>query len=91
MTWGLFWLKLEPEKETKMFSVEKNVRMSPRHKNSKYPFAEMDIGDSILVPAGVEGGTIRVGVAARSYAAYSGKKFSRKTLQNGDMRIWRVS
>jgi len=64
------------------FKIEKNVP-TPTSRN-RYPFAEMEIGDSIL-------GKISMYNAARQHGRRYGRKFASRKQTNGDIRIWRVS
>jgi hypothetical protein len=79
----------------KINKVEKKVPNPVIHSKTKYPWAEMEIGDSVLIIAD-KGQTLsklkrRVGRAGRYYGQINGKKF--KTLmmreENG-VRTWRV-
>ncbi len=63
--------------------IEKNI---PAPKRRKYPFAEMDVGDSILV-LGEEGR--KAANAARVYGHLNGIKFATRQ-RDGGVRIWRV-
>lgn len=68
--------------------IEKNV---PCPKNfTKYPFDEMDVGDSFFVEA--QGKTINAALISwkrRKKNIGSGKKFIRRTV-NGGQRVWRI-
>lgn len=79
----------------KVKKVEKKVPNPVIHSKHKYPWAGMELGDSVLVIAD-NGETLsklkrRVGRAGRYYGQINGKKF--KTLmmreENG-VRVWRV-
>ena len=55
---------------------------------SKFPFAEMKVGDSFEVPSDIKRAT--VGVAAMRY----GKKFNAKftvRILNGNLHCWRIA
>lgn len=76
------------------YRIEKGVPLPPV--NIKYPFAEMEVGDSFVVdadhPSAVrcEGsGTPRVGDAARKHGARYGMRFSYKCLPGGSVQIRR--
>jgi len=64
--------------------IEKSVPM-PTERN-KYPFREMDIGDSFLVEVDV----VKVISAAHAWGKVNNKKFSIKKVDAGH-RCWRVS
>jgi hypothetical protein len=70
------------------FRIEKDVPL-PTHGGSgapsKYPFAQMDIGDSFV------GHGEKVKAAAWAYAKRNGAKFISRTVAPGQFRIWRVS
>ena len=80
---------------TRMFKIEKGVPMPlgagsgpgfPR----KYPFAEMEVGDSFFAP----GITSRNIAGCFSHASKSGRKFCLRTLtENGvtGVRVWRIA
>ncbi len=80
----------------KMGKIEKDVKVPVIHSKFKYPWEEMEIGDSVFIKAD-EGETLfnlkqrKVGSSARHYGAVSGKKF--KTLmvrEDNGVRVWRV-
>lgn len=79
-----------------MFKIEKNVKMDQwRERIRKYPFKEMDIGDSFLFPCSEserEKHTARYTIyAAIGYfkKKNSGYKFSVRSVDGG-FRVWRV-
>lgn len=58
--------------------------------NSKYPWPEMSVGDSVFFEVDFFTGVTKQQVAAHKYGSYHGKKFmSRK--QPGGVRIWRIA
>jgi hypothetical protein len=74
-----------------MIKIDKNVPIPAGGKKTKYPFAEMQVGDSFFLPC--DGETERASVL--TYA-----KNHRKTTPNfaittrkvdGGLRVWRVS
>ena len=67
------------------FKIEKGKPLPPR--NARYPFSEMEIGDSIYVPNQTTRGA--VGQAARNYGHRNGVKFATRTDDKG-VRIWRI-
>ena len=75
--------------------IEKNVPIPDVHSMVKYPWPDMEVGDSVLIQAD-KGEDLfkfkrKVGPAVRYYGEKTGKKF--KTLmireENG-VRVWRV-
>ena len=71
-----------------MYKIEKNVPLiQPRGPKYKYPFTEMEIGDSIFVAGqNPQGGAA---VAARAYGRRNTKTFATASYEGG-IRIWRV-
>lgn len=70
-----------------MFQIEKNVPI-PNGRSTKYPFADMKVGDSITVAAP---DNLRAKIAAHQWARRNNAKFVCRTQRDGVMRIWRVS
>lgn len=75
--------------------IEKGVEIPDVHSKNKFPWAEMEVGNSVVVEA-EEGQSLFalkriVGPSARYYGIVTGKKF--KTLmireENG-VRVWRL-
>lgn len=56
---------------------------------NKYPFAQMQPGDSFALPEGVK--PVAVNVAARRHGDKYGARFTVRKDDNGVMRCWRVS
>lgn len=85
-----------------MYAIEKNIPLfnktaSPGRK-AKYPFGNMKISESFVVPAGsaealVPDGsyTPRVASAAYNHGRLHGKKFSYRLDEKGNVRVWRVA
>lgn len=79
--------------------IDKNIQISEyglgRGRPAKYPFAEMEIGDSVLVEGGRDGGTFGSSayVAAQQYGRRVGRKFAgrKEPGETGKVRIWRVA
>lgn len=71
------------------FQIEKNVSIPARTvvRGSKYPFADMEIGDSFLVP-GIKASTMS-NTAGRFAKTHEGYKFSVRAEGDG-ARVWRV-
>ncbi len=75
--------------------IEKDVKVPIVHSKFKYPWEDMEVGDSVFIAAD-KGESLfnlkrKVGPSARYYGNVTGKKF--KTLmvreENG-VRVWRV-
>lgn len=73
-----------------MYEIEKNVPIPVRMKSpiKKYPFADMDVGDSFLATEKSEHARIRG--AANQHRIRTGHKFRSATDENGYLRVWRV-
>lgn len=74
-----------------MTNIDKHIPIPSGRKgfrNRKYPFGDMEVGDSYFVEGTTEG--LRARYAAQAYAARNEDyRFSYRTLMNGT-RIWRV-
>ena len=78
-----------------MFKVEKGVALPDRVEQSKYPFAEMEVGDSFLTGAS-DLQVDRDSVGSRAFAASwrYGRKHNMKfaSRREGEFfRIWRIA
>ena len=70
------------------FKIDKNIPMPAiKHGNAKYPFDEMEVGDSILVKGVAAARSCKQ--AAYKYGKQNGKKFAARAAANG-ARIWRT-
>lgn len=78
------------------FEFEKDVPPPERGvgPNGKYPFSEMEVGDSILWrrdPQGVSASQCKAATAARGTGWRMGRKYVTKDAGDGvHVRIWRV-
>lgn len=70
-----------------MFEIEKNIPMVGSAR-LKYPFPDMEVGDSFGFP-GEKLGT--VSSAAAAYGRLHGVKFSVRKMPDGSGRCWRVA
>lgn len=68
------------------FEIEKNV-VRPASRTNKYPFGDMDIGDSFRMPIEQKH---HVQTASYHYGRYHNKKFSVREF-DGDCRCWRIA
>lgn len=76
------------DRSEQVFKIEKNIEISSRGRGvSKYPFAQMDVGDSFSAP---HTAAMKIRSAAFSFGKRSGFRFS--TRKDGDqVRIWRIA
>ena len=76
------------------YQIEKGVAIPARNfKKSRYPFNEMDVGDSFIVPITGSKRTTqtRLSASAASYSRYKqGRKFTVRVVENG-FRVWRTA
>lgn len=73
-------------KSNSEFKIEKNVPIpADRRKKSKYPWKEMEIGDSFFVPGK---GTHEFRAVPGAQKRY-GMKFTMRAVEGG-VRVWRV-
>lgn len=74
------------------YKIEKNVPLSPRSWKGKpkYPWAQMDPGDSFVVPG--EGRTLKVlqTTILTSARRHKPKRFSTR-IEGGNVRVWRTA
>lgn len=69
-----------------MYKIEKNIPYPVRGLKTKYPFAQMEIGDSFVATAHRNS----VAVAAIRYGKKTGARFTVST-HGGVVRCWRVT
>ena len=75
-----------------MFAIEKNIPMPTTGRSGRrtsYPFGDMEVGDSFVVPTSDKKAT-SVYSAAWHYGNKNGKKFSVHKIEGG-VRVWRVA
>lgn len=72
--------------------IEKNIPgpIGGRNGRIKYPFREMEIGDSVFFPDEPKGSQSKPAMAARINATHWGWRFSSRKEGTG-VRIWRVA
>lgn len=76
--------------ETAQFKIESDVP-APSSRNGrsyKYPFAEMNVGDSFLISDG--SGVEKIRYAASYYGSRNQKKFAVRKCDSGH-RCWRIA
>ena len=73
------------------FKVEKGFEIgsTKRGPKPKYPWREMEVGDSVLFKYDFVNGTTKEQMSSYAYGKQSGKKFSGRKVDGG-MRIWRI-
>jgi hypothetical protein len=66
--------------------IDKGIPAPPKRSIKKYPFADMKVGDSVLVGGHLAGNARN---AAYLHGVRSGKSFTSRTEKDG-LRIWRT-
>lgn len=76
-------------KQTTEFRIEKGVEIPKRSGDAtrKYPFPQMEVGDSFAVPSGRH---LAVSTAATNYGNKYQMKFSVRAVDGGH-RCWRIA
>lgn len=76
--------------QTTCFKIEKNVPLTPsRGRLAKYPFREMEVGDSFHIPSPVF--PRLVNSAAYNFGKKRGWKFAFRKQNDGTYRCWRTA
>lgn len=70
--------------------IDRGIPIPKRAKRNQYPFGRMEIGDSVFFPDEPKGNQSNPAVGARVYRRRHGKVFTTR-VENGGVRIWRVS
>ena len=70
------------------FVIEKNVPFTGLVRFTRYPFPEMEVGDSFECPASE---AKRARAAAIGYGARHNMKFSARKQADGSYRLWRIA
>ena len=74
------------------YKIEKHIPVAPpwnAQRRSKYPFKDMEVGDSFFVP---EDAATRAAIYLAAHKAekeHAGKKFQATAVEGG-MRVWRT-
>jgi hypothetical protein len=83
-------------KRRKYYVIEAGIPIPPKRfagalpgSNRRYNFAEMDVGDSILLPATVNRVSLRTTIR-KFQVKYPGRKFTSRVMEGGTTRGWRV-
>jgi hypothetical protein len=69
------------------FKIESDVPVPVGNTRSKYPWAEMKVGDSFFVEHGSQN---VLSTSGRQYGKFHGGKFSTRREGNG-VRVWRIA
>ena len=69
-----------------MIKIEKNIPIPTFKKTLKYPFEEMQVGDSFFVKDVKRN---NLSITARKYGSKTGRKFLVREVEGG-VRCWRV-
>lgn len=75
------------------FVIEKGVKMPESRGSTRYPFREMEIGDSFFVPTDEPSDIVRIRSAASHMKRQHGLVFAcRAVCENGKagIRVWRT-
>ena len=73
---------------TEVIRIEKDIPMARRIKLSKYPFPQMQVGDSFAYPCGLRSAQH---ITARANSRFPGRTYvSRLTEDGQQVRIWRT-
>jgi hypothetical protein len=67
---------------TNKFKIDEGIPMPEKRHSPKYPWKEMEVGDSFFVPK-------RAFLASSASLRYAPKKFSQRAVDGG-VRVWRV-
>lgn len=81
------------KKQTKQMKIDKDVPMPKAKAKLKYPFNEMNVGDSFEVPCTKEESKamqIKLASSSGMYGRKYGAKFTTRQSENG-IRIWRTA
>lgn len=70
----------------KMFEIEKDVPLPTIKHGKKYPWEQMDVGDSFFVP---EVKQSLMGTNAAHNTRMTGRRYTTRK-ENGGVRVWRV-
>lgn len=70
------------------YAIEKGVPPPEQISKAKYPFPEMEVGDSFVAP---QSDIDKVRFAAGQMARRKGMKFATRRMDDGTYRIWRLS
>jgi hypothetical protein len=73
------------------FKIEKGIEFNPPKTNTKYPFGQMEVGDSFIAGEYTRNSMSKFGSSARNYAKKAKNNFKFATRKENDMvRIFRI-
>lgn len=70
------------------FVIEKNIPIGKQVRKSKYPFAQMENGDSFFVPTGDQD-PHRVASRIHNHARHQNVRIATRQTENG-IRVWKI-
>ena len=77
-----------------MYEIEKNVQIPVKHtkggRKPKYPFGEMEVGDSFIVEGRCWSETSSFRTAAFYFGTRHNIKFSVRKINENSVRCWRI-
>lgn len=78
-----------------MYNIEKCIPIPPQGRSpgppSKYPWAQMEVGDSFFVPGAPPKGVAKqLKSAASQQATRHGRRYATRLVEGG-VRVWRIS
>lgn len=78
--------------KAKIHKIEKNIPVPTTHYNIKYPFDNMEIGDSFIVDDERERNHVMVSWNGWIKRSKNGKnkKFTSRKISDNEYRIWRI-
>ena len=85
--YAIEWYYYAMKEINAMYKIEKNVPIPPSSKMGRFPYDELDVGDSFIAS-----NVKLASVCSSNYRV--GKRLGRKFIarqENGDVRVWRVS
>lgn len=73
--------------------IEKDIPLPQRQRNDRYPWAQMDVGDSFAVPSAGPNGKRLHAAASKAAQVLSIKLTCRTLTENGVrvVRVWRIA
>jgi hypothetical protein len=76
--------------ESVEFKIEQGIEIPPRRSGAlKYPFDQMNVGDSFFIPEDSSVKPANVSNSAQAYGKQTGRKFTVRRVEGG-YRCWRT-
>lgn len=69
-----------------MVRIERNVPMEPAHNKAKYPFRQLEIGESFFIPDTTQA---NIATMAWRWSKKLGRKYETRK-RPGGVRVWRT-